>query len=79
MLSYAATPGITALRPPPKPAKGCSVTAPGQNNSVGIGNIFADSNIIAEGGLPKQYHVLALAGVMLNYFQIGVPSPRRKR
>ena len=49
--------------------KGMQRYSTGQNNSVGIGNIFADSNIIAEGGLPKQYHVLALAGVMLNYFQ----------
>ena len=49
--------------------KGMQRYGTGQNNSVGIGNIFADSNIIAEGGLAKQYHVLALAGVMLNNFQ----------
>ena len=49
--------------------KGVQCYGTGQNNSVGIGNIFADSNIIAEGGLAKQYHILALAGVMLNDFQ----------
>lgn len=49
--------------------KGMQCYGTGQNNSVGIGNIFADGNIIAEGGLAKQYHILALAGVMLNDFR----------
>ena len=49
--------------------KGVQCYGTGQNNSVGIGNIFADSNIVTEGGLAKQYHILALAGVMLNNFQ----------
>ena len=49
--------------------KGMQCYGTGQNNSVGIGNIFADSNIITEGGLAKQYHILALAGVMLHNFQ----------
>ena len=41
----------------------------GQNNSVGVGNIFADGNIVTEGGFAQQHHILALAGVMLNNFQ----------